>query len=301
MSSRSGRRARPEHPEQAQHDVPGIQRALFRMQLDPSFAARVFDGEPAAIASTGLGEPDLALLHALDPVALAADRDDRRVAQLCGNLATEFPRSVAWLTAQPGGEARLRSFVGDASFHAAIADEEPLPLAFAAWIALVAGAEEPFAALVRLEATMAHARRRTRAMRSPDPGEFALAPACRLVEVRDGTLAWAATFDAGDPHALVRSPLAPREPATGTETLLIQAVGAPDHQGRRDVAVERLEAAVAGLLTRLVEPAALSDVADWAASIGATSADLAAFADELVADGVLASGVRSAEERDAGL
>ena len=75
-------------------DHRGIQRALFRMQMDPAFAAAVFANDAAALATTGLDEGDAALLRSADAAGVGADKDDKRKHQLLGNVASEYACSM---------------------------------------------------------------------------------------------------------------------------------------------------------------------------------------------------------------
>ncbi|HSJ98614.1 MAG TPA: hypothetical protein VLC53_16180, partial [Myxococcota bacterium] len=138
-----------------------LQRALFRMQHDPTFAGRVRAGDPEASASTGLGSAELAWLRAADPIALAADREGRRAAQLLRNAASEFRLSLALGPAGDGDQAWLAGFPRSSHFHRAVSAGTPLPLALATWAEqLAAGAPcAAFRALLALEAAMARARR----------------------------------------------------------------------------------------------------------------------------------------------
>ncbi|MEZ4239072.1 MAG: hypothetical protein R3F59_23555 [Myxococcota bacterium] len=203
------------------------QRVLFRMALDPGFAADVFAGR----APTGLAAPADGWVRGVDPALLAADPGGRRRDQLLGNVALEFVHTVrAW----PGV---LAGFPGSAAFHAAIAEDRPLPLAFAAHAAEVVP-PGPARALLRLDAALAEARRVDR----PVPaGTTALAPGARLVTLPAGTLAAAEAVAAGRP--------APAPDAGAEELVAIGAVGPPGPE--REVRVELVADGIAALLAAL--------------------------------------------------
>jgi len=262
-------------------DHRALQRALFRVQLDPSFADRVFAADEAALASLGLGERERAWLLDANPVAVRADKGAQRCAQLVGNLTTEFPRSVWALDGDP------LTFVASEEFHAAIAGDEPLPLAFGAWLARRLSGRAAHA-LVELERAMARARRSVRSVPPLQAGEVGLAAPCRLLSVPAGTHAWASSvgqaLDAG------RTPPAARLAAAERELLLLQADADAGPSGRRDVVVEPLEPAVARLLRRAQEPFDAVERAAFAEAEGARPEDLEVFVQSLVDERVLVVG-----------
>lgn len=265
-------------------DHRALQRALFRVQLDAALHQRVVAREPAALEWLGLAAAELDLLLAADPIAVRADRGQQRRAQLVGNLTTEFGRSVWAADVDP------QAFVESEPFHRAIARDEPLPLAFGAWLETQASAP-PARALVALERTMAHARRELRPGPAVGPDELALAPTCHLLSVPSGTHDLAVAV--GVALAAGRAPEATPLDEARSELLLVQA-GEPEPSGRRDVRVEPLEPAVARLLQRARAPLGPRDRAAFAASEGAAPDELEGFARSLVEDGVLIAGPTSA-------
>src|SRR5262249_12871534 len=143
-----------------------VQRALFRMQLDPSFAARLRAGE----ADAQLGPAELALLRAADPIALSADRDLRRLGQFLRNVSEEFTLSRA-----AGGSAE--GFPSSPEFHDAVQFDRSLPLAFGRYAERCSASGLPAAqAFAALESALARARRELRAASLPGAHELALAP-----------------------------------------------------------------------------------------------------------------------------
>jgi uncharacterized protein (UPF0276 family) len=268
--------------------IRNIQRALVRMQHDAGFAAQVARGDAAAIASAQLDAAGTAWLRALDPLAVAADRDGRRAAQLVRNVTSEF-RLCAAIGPVGDGDAWTQAFPRSAFFHAAISHDTSLPLAFAAFAETHAAANAMplFAALVALEAAMARARRETVVASPPPPGTLRLSSAARLVDVAAGTFAAAARLgEKPDPGA---------PPAVATverEAILIVADLAADARfGRlRPLRVEPLAELVAAFLRHAQRPLDAAACAAFAREHDIADADLAAVVDDYVADGVLLRG-----------
>ncbi|MEM7305167.1 MAG: hypothetical protein AAF682_00785 [Planctomycetota bacterium] len=260
-----------------------VQRALFRMQMDAAFAARIAAGEGEAEASTGLADDDLALLRALDPEAVAADARDQRKGQLLGNLASEFG-----LTALAAPDGLLPSFLSSPEFHDAIASDALLPLAFGAFAKRTAAEEElaGVAAMARLELGMARLRRSRGDAPPLAEDELSLSPRAALVELQEGTLAWASELS--EARALGQ---APRGASLGaaTETVLLVADQAPPHR-LPDVRPELLEPAARELLTRCTSSLDRSAQAELATDLGASLEELDGFVASLVAEGVLRRG-----------
>jgi uncharacterized protein len=242
------------------------QRLLFRMALDPSFAAAISSGaEP-----TGLTEPADGWLRRVDVGLLAADPGGRRRDQLLGNVATEFLHTVR---AAPGV---LDGFVGSPSFHAAIERGRPLPLAFADHAAEVLP-EGPARALLALDAALAEARRVDRPSADPPSGggALALAPGARLLSLPEGTLAAAEALAAG------RAARAP-DPSRA-ERVVVGAKGPPGPD--RPVHVELVSDGIAALLEAC--PLDRAGVEAFAAAHDVEVDELLALADGLRADGVI--------------
>ncbi|MEQ1572384.1 MAG: DUF692 family multinuclear iron-containing protein, partial [Myxococcota bacterium] len=106
-------------------DHRGVQRTLFRMSLDPAFAAAVRAAPPPE-----LGEPAGRWLREVDPTLLEADPDRGRVRQLVGNVALELQHTVR----AAGEAAALDLFPASPELHHALAHDTPLVLAFAAYL-----------------------------------------------------------------------------------------------------------------------------------------------------------------------
>ena len=241
-----------------------VQRALFRMQLDPGFAARLRAGEIDA----HLGAAELALLRAADPGALSADRDLRRLGQFLRNVSEEFARACA-------AGVPAEGFTSSPEFHDAVARDASLPLAFGRYAERCsADGSRAQRALVALERALARARRELRASGGPGPGELALAPWAWLVALPAGTL---------DLAAGVRESLDP----AGDESVLVLAAREAAPFRLREVQAEALSLDLARLLEAAQKPRALAELARVC---GEAESDVAAIASELVAEGVLVAG-----------
>ncbi len=252
-------------------DVDGCQRAAFRMQLDPAFAARILDGDVAAIASTGLGPREIAWLRATDRAAWLAE--PRRREQVIGNIAGEFA-----LTAALAPKVRLDRFLGTDGMHAAIAGDRSLPLAFAEWLVpLVPPSARPVATL---EAEMARARR----LQDPRPdAEIRLARGARMVTLPGGTVAYAADLRV----ALDARASPPPRPVARPDALVVLAPRPTRRWTLPEVAVEEVGGAVAAVILASRDGIRRADFAVLAAAWEAGPGDVERVVDELVADGYL--------------
>ena len=231
-----------------------VQRALFRMQLDPGFAARLRAGG----AAPGLGAAELALLRGADAAGLSADRDRRRRGQFLRNVSGEFARSCA-------AGVSAEAFTSSPEFHAAVAGDASLPLAFGSYAARCsASGSRAQRALVALERALARARRELRAEVAPGPGELMLAPRAWLVTLPAGTLELAAG---------ARAALAP----AGEETVLVLGARERAPFRLREVEAELVSPDLARLLESLERPRSRCEL----------RADGNGIVDELLADGVL--------------
>lgn len=263
-----------------------IQRALFRMQLDAGFAERVRAREPAAIASAGLGPEELALLAGADPASVSADRDGKRRAQFLRNVASEFALTLV-VAADPQIEA---TFTESLEFHAAVADDASLPLAFARHLeARTAKSSDLVRAFGALETALAVARRARRSAPALEAGEVALAPWAELVRVPSGTLDAAASvraaLDQGDPK-----PRRLSVSAAELETLLVRRAPQPPPFRLAEVEVESLSSDLAALLALAEQPLAASARATHARGAGVSEGELEAIVAELVAERILIAG-----------
>ncbi|MEX2207923.1 MAG: hypothetical protein WEF50_16985 [Myxococcota bacterium] len=254
-----------------------VQRALFRMQLDPEFARRLRAGD--AEASRGLGAEELRLLRGADPSAVSADRDGRRRAQFLSNVSSELPLSIA-----VGFD--VAGFTESNEFHDAVQTDASLPLALARYAHRCSGEEpRPLRALLELEGALARARREPRLGVAPRPGEVVLAAWVFLETLPSGTLALAervrAAIDADtELPALVLG-------SEGEETLLVRCSPETSPFRLRAIEVERTSPALAGLLRAACEPASRAALA---AALSCARSEIDPIVDELVDARVLLAG-----------
>ncbi|HKC51446.1 MAG TPA: hypothetical protein VKF60_11685 [Myxococcota bacterium] len=263
-----------------------VQRALFRMQLDPRFAERLRARESEAVASAALGAEELALVAGADPAGVSADRDGKRRAQFLRNVTSEFALSLA-VAAEPG---LVEAFPESREFHGAVARDASLPLAFARWLEKrAARATALLRALCTLESALAAARRSRRPGPSLVAGEVALAPWAELVRVAEGTLDAAArvraALDRGEP-----TPIGVAVSSAELETLLLQRAPEPEPFRLPEVAVELLSPELAALLARAAKPLDPAALAVHGRGAGVSQADLAEVVAGLVAARILIAG-----------
>jgi hypothetical protein len=263
-----------------------IQRALFRLQLDPGFAARVRAGDAESLGSLALGPDELALLAGADPAGLSADRDGKRRGQFLRNVSSEFALSLA-----VSADAKLvEEFTGAREFHEAVAADGSLPLAFARHLeARCAQASPVTRAFVALEAALARARRARRPTPALTAGEVALAPWAELVTLPEGTLDRAARVRA----ALDRGEATPsgvEVSEEATEVLLLRRTPEPEPFRLADVEVEHLSPELAALLARATRPLDARARSEQARAASVSRAELEEIVAGLVADRILIAG-----------
>lgn len=269
-----------------------LQRTLFRMQLDATFARAVFRGDVEALRSTELGADELALLRALDPAGVEADPGGRRRSQVVCNAASEYALTVALAEARGDAPGLLDGFARSRELHEAVRRDDRLPFAFGAYAQRRARelARPRLAAIAALEAALARARRGEAGAHELAPGEVVRNPRARLVELPDGTFALAeslrAALDAGA-ESQIAAKLGP-----GAETLLLFAAERAHPQRLPEVAVERLEPAVAALLALAERPLGPAERARFARDQGAEPEELERFVDALAADALLLRATR---------
>lgn len=263
------------------------------MLHDPAFAARLRAGDAEAVASTGLGEAELATLRGADPVALAADRDGRRATQLVESVTSEYALSTHPAIARTLPPDWPRAFASSPELHEAVSGDASLGVAFGAFALRRARETGSLAvgALAALEAELARARRRPESAASAPRGCLLRAPDAVLLAVPAGTFALAtslrAALDAGRPL----SPSALRGLAPdATETVLVLAQARPHAHALREARAERLSPLVAEFLRAAERPLDAAARAAFAAAHDADPSDVARVADEFVADGVLLRG-----------
>jgi uncharacterized protein len=227
-------------------DTRRLQRALFAHLLDPTAPS----DEPA--------------VRALDPHLVAADPGGRRRDQLVGNVALEFVHTVR--AAPPF----LDGFAASPELRAAIRDDRPFALAFAAYADRVLP-EGPWRALLALDAAMADARRGV----APSV-RGGLSGCARLLSVPEGTVAAAEALAVDENPGAIGPDL---------EDVVVLAVPAGPHRAP-ELRVERLPPAIAELVRGSpLDPAAL---AAFCSRHDATPDEVAALVADLVSDGILA-------------
>lgn len=246
-------------PSRPEIDHRRLQRTLFRMLLDPAFASTVREQG---------SEPWLARL---DPCRLAADPGDRRQKQLLGNVALEFVNVVSTAPALPGGF--LEGFLCSGEFHEAIAQDGPLPLAFARYAARVLP-DGPWRALLALETAMAELRRSDAPRGDAPAGCWALAPSARVIELPQGTVAAAEALAQGQPC---------EAPGPGAERVLLAGSGPPCPD--RPLKVEPLPDAIAELLAAM--PCGQRELSAFAIRHEAELDEVLSLVEDLARDGVL--------------
>lgn len=242
-------------------DTRRLQRTLFRMLLDPGFAARVRS------EGSGLAPREDAWLRRLDPVLVGADPRDQRRQQLLGNVAMEFLRTVR--AAPPFHD----DFPASPELHDAFAHDRPLALAFARFAARVLP-EGPWRAVLALDTALAVARRAPEAA-LPEAAAVHLSPRASLHRLPEGTLAAAEALQQdADPPSV----------GPGEEVVLVLARPAQRFH-EPDVHVEVLPDAIAELLGAM--PIDDGGLAAFGGRHDATPDEVGALVAGLAADGVV--------------
>lgn len=271
---------------------PVVQRLLFRARMDPTFRLRLL--APALpMDDAELGEPppspsELALIRTTPEADLSADPGGRSKAQFLTNLASEFQASLA---SNPVVLEFLGDFCSSPEFHQAVAREEYLVLALGQHLesrALRSGDRE-LAAIIQLEKALAWARRHPASSQDPGPGEAVRSPQVHRISLPAGTLARAENLKGSPADLSAQRDSSKTDVSSELEAILVLrrpgTAFAP-----RPLHVERLEPLVATLLDFLETPRDLSARAEFATEHDAKPAELEAFLDGLVADGVVRRG-----------
>ena len=255
------------------------------MQIDADFAGRVFEREPAALASTGLSDEDLVCIHAADPIAVSADPGGRRISQLLGNVIAEYVASVALFVERLGLTDIVAAFASSPEFHAAIRFDRSLPVVFGAYAArrLEAKPDSTLDSILRFERVMVEARRGEREVVSPGEGEIVLAGRARLAELLVGSFDAIGQLSDGSSGELKLGP--------GTEQLLITTGPAPHPGALHGVDVEVLSASVGEVLRAVEAPLDLAGRATLAANRDVGVEELGEFLRSLQGEGLLEGAV----------
>jgi len=266
------------------------------MQHDPGFARALLAGEPDAVASSGLGPRERALLGAADPRAVSADRAGRRRAQLQRNLAGELPLAAAVGPGGDGDTTWVAAFQRSAAFHDAVARDRRLPLAFAehAEAVAAAGAVPAFRALVALEAALLRLRRESTPGPAPEPlapDAVRLAPGARLQPLPAGAFALASALRARIDAGASGLPLPPHRLEGGPdETVLLWRLPAASPDRLPEVRAEPLAPAIAALLRRAARPLTAAERRDFAREHDVEPEDVELVVADYAAEGVLRAG-----------
>lgn len=270
-----------------------LQRVLFRMQLDPHFCGALLAGEEKARQSSGLGDLELSWLRNAGRAAITADKDGKRTGQVLGNITLEYRTSIAVAAAVGAGDRFAEDFFADEIFHQAMMRGERLPIVFGRYAARRAqeAAHPLLVDAVEIDRTLVEARRANRACATPSPrARWRTAAHVRVIAVRDGTHEFLTNLrsavDRGRRADPIPSHLA--HESKDKESLLVTAKSVSRHRVR-DVAVERLEPAVADLIGRAelgLDDLAIRELSErW----DTPADDLMAFAQSLADDGILES------------
>jgi hypothetical protein len=263
------------------------------MQLDAGFAERLRAGDADAVGSTALAPTDLELLLAADPAGVGADAGGKRRAQFLRNVASEHALTLARARQLDLADVLTEGFTASRAFHACVAADGRLPLAFGAW-ALERAEEhgEPLAsALARLELTLARARRGPWPRPEPRSGEIVLSERAEAIEVPAGTLDAAgrirSALDAG-----AAPPLAPAMSSEEREHVLVLAEGWASPHRLADVRVELLSPLAGALLVAARRPLDAAAQAGFRRAHDVTESELCEFVTSLAAEGILIIGAR---------
>ena len=288
-----------------------IQRTLLRMQLDALFAAAIFAGDREASASTGLDVPDLELFRSADPRAVAADREGKRRAQFLRNVTAEMQLSLRAARDTELGFHWIEGFLESPEMHRAIAVDERLPFAFAAYAerrvrtqherhvraeldargAAIDASAGLLPALIALEIAMMHARRSQRAPPTLRAGEIAASERSTLIDLPAGAFDLALRLRQAIDTGRELEPVSQSSSAPATmETVLLFASTPISPHRLREVEPERLTPVVAALLKLAREPIGPRELADFAAEHAVEPLDVDAFVASLAEEGVLVRG-----------
>jgi hypothetical protein len=146
-----------------------LQRVVFRMLYDPTFAQRVHDGEDIPVTPT-----ERAWLLATDPRAWSVDH--QRPTRTLHELSTEFPVSCALVVGTTRRVDTLRAFFRSPQFHQTVQNRGSLDEGFAAYLGSLDLQVPQLPGLLAVEAAKARCRR-----------ELELSPA-RLDQASEGDI-----------------------------------------------------------------------------------------------------------------
>ncbi len=258
-----------------------LQRVLFRMQLDPSFAQSVLNGDADTLTGTGLPSEELVLLRRAPLAGVTADPGHRRRHQVLGNIASEYTLSVAVLTTLFGPEVATE-FLESRHFHDAVTLGERLPFAFGQHLQGRCATADPRArGLVRLEMALVEARRSIVDRPAPRASEVVLAPNARVLELPGGTWTVAEQVQTGARFDVTTAA------ASESDWVLIQSTPAQRPGGLRPVVTEPLQPMVSALLRRTESPWGAEDRGAFARELNVAIDDVDAFLRDLLRERTL--------------
>lgn len=265
-----------------------LQRVVVRMLHDPVFRAAVYADPARALADLALSPDDQRLLLAPDARAWGADA--QRSERVLSALVTELPVSVLALFEEGLSLARLRRFFESPFFHATIMARGSLAPAFADYLATLTKRPRT-QTFIRLEHAIALVRRAHDQVSIP-PGHLMRAGHVRPVSLAGGTLAaWSHAKKAlgSDPTTRLFAKSRPRvaavDPRTTEWVLLERKPEAPD-----DPEAAFIGEALGHLLEAAATPALRATLSAVAEREGAETNEASEILDELIAEGLLASG-----------
>ena len=252
-----------------------LQRALFRAQMDPSFATEVFAGS----------DPALALIRAASRAGISADPRGTRRLQVLGNATLEFRLSLAGCD---DPRARLEGFASSLEFHAAIDADRPLPLAAGAYLCRVLADQAWPSALAQLELALAQVRRQG-AGPVPPAGMWQCALRAAVIDLPVGTLARAGEIQSAL-HAGRACPANPFDPSEHRESILVYACPGANPWALLDAIPEEVNEAIAALFRSAKQAIDAEALETFAAGFDATAADLLPLMHEYRDEGALVYG-----------
>ena len=252
-----------------------LQRALFRAQMDPEFAAELFAGN----------DPALTLLREASIAGISADPRGTRRLQVLGNATLEFRLCLAGCD-DPRG--RLEGFAKSPEFHAAIDADRPLPLAAGAYLCRVLADQAWPSALAQLELALAEVRRQDPGP-TPPAGFWQCASRAAVVDLPVGTLARAGEIQAAL-HAGQACPANPVAPSEHLESILVYARAGANPWALLDAIPEEVNEAIAALFRLAARPLNQESLDRFAVEYGATASDLLPLMHEYRSEGALVYG-----------
>lgn len=252
-----------------------LQRTLFRAQMDPGFAAELFDGK----------DPAFALLRQASRAGITADPRGTRRLQVLGNATLEFRLSLAGCD---DPHTRLEGFASSVEFHAAIEHDRPLPLAAGAYLCRVLADQAWPSALAKLELALAQVRRQDAGPQAP-PDCWQRASRAAVIDLPVGGLARAAEIQAAL-HAGNPCPANPAPPSEHIEPILVYARAGTNPWALADAIPEEVNEAVATLFRRAEQPLGAQALDTFAAEFDATASDLLPLMHEYRSEGALVFG-----------